>query len=204
MKGQKRGRGAKMLKRLKRTIKVLFFPLAIIFIATSFTGAYFSDSVSVSGNTFEAGSWGGGSPPPGPAEVVINEFLPNPVGPEPAGEWIELFNKGGSSIDVDGWFLYDAIDTHSLPITSVNVVGGSTVIGVGGYLVVNYQSPSTFSLNNTGPESVRLYDGVIGTGSLIDSDAYTGTTEGKSRARVPDGTGSFSNNHNPTPGGENS
>jgi predicted ribosomally synthesized peptide with SipW-like signal peptide len=42
-----------MLKKLK----FLFFPAAIIFIASAFTGAYFSDSVSVSGNSVSAGTW---------------------------------------------------------------------------------------------------------------------------------------------------
>ena len=193
-----------MIIRLIRTIKRLFFPLAILFIATSFSGAYFSDSVSVSGNTFETGSWGGGTPPPTPAEVVINEFLPNPVGPEPAGEWIELFNKGGSNADVNGWIFYDVIDSHALAITSANVVGGSTIISAGGYLIVNYQSPSTFSLNNSGSESVRLYNGVIGIGLLVDSVTYNGTIEGQTWARVPDGVGGWTNNHIPTPGAANS
>ena len=185
-----------------KIIKRLFFPLAIIFIGASFTGAYFSDSVSVSGNSFESGVWPTTTPTAG--DVVINEFLPNPVGTnEPADEWVELINKGGSSIDVNGWVLYDAYDSHALPITSANVTGGSTVIGVGGYLVVNYLALSSFSLNNTGSESVRLYNGVIGIGSLIDSFTYNGTIEGQTWARVPNGTGSFSNNHNPTPGAAN-
>lgn len=183
-----------------KIIKRLFFPLAIIFIGASFTGAYFSDSVSVSGNSFETGSWGAPTPP---ADVVLNEFMANPVGPEPAGEWIELYNKGGTGIDVNGWVLYDAINTHSLPITAANVVGGSTVIGAGGFLVVNYQSPSTFSLNNSGSETVRLFDAPIATGTLIDSYTYNGTIEGDTWARIPDGTGSFSDGHDPTPGSAN-
>jgi len=41
-----------MREKIKISIKSLFFPLAIIFIATSFTGAYFSSTTSVTGNSF--------------------------------------------------------------------------------------------------------------------------------------------------------
>ncbi len=184
-----------------RKLKILILPAALIFIGATFTGAYFSDSVSVSGNNFSAGTWE--APTTTPADIVLNEFMANPSGPEPDGEWIELYNKGGSSIDINGWVLYDAIDSHSLLITPTNVVGGSTAIGASSYLVVDYQLPSTFSLNNTGTETLRLYDGLIGTGSLKDNITYSGTVEDKTGARLPDGTGGWTNNHTPTLGGPN-
>lgn len=188
---------------MKDFIKLLRFiyPLcAVLFIGSVFTGAYLQDRDTSAGNSFTAATW---TPSPTPASVVINEFMANPVGAEPDGEWIELYNKGGSSADVNGWVLYDALDTHALPISASNVAGGSTVISAGGYLVVNYEAPSTFSLNNSGSETVRLLDGLIGSGALIDSTSYTNTIEGKTWARIPNATGAFSDNHSPTPGGEN-
>jgi hypothetical protein len=48
--------------------------------------------------------------------VVINEFIPDPEGdddaPMPDGEWVELYNKGGTDINVSGCVLYDSNDTH--------------------------------------------------------------------------------------------
>lgn len=180
-----------------KVCKLLILPLALIFISISFTGAYFSDNTTTT-NNLTAGSW-----LPDPADVVINEFMANPVGTEPDNEWVELYNKGGSSIDVNGWVLYDSFDTHPLVISASNVAGGSTILNPGSFLVVGYQAPSWFSLNNSGAESVRLYNGAIGLGSLKDSISYLGTTEGFTWSSMPDGMGAFSDGHTPTPGGNN-
>lgn len=92
------------MQRLNRTIKKLFFPVALLFIATSFTGAYFSDSVSISGNTFETGS---GEPPAlAPARIVINEVYYNPDSEHGGAyaEWIEIYNTGGTVVDIKNWY----------------------------------------------------------------------------------------------------
>lgn len=139
--------------------------------------------------------------------VVINEFLPNPIGnddaPMPNGEWVELYNKG-KDIDIAGWMLYDINDSHKLQITSGNTNTGGTLILSGGFLVVYRNGDSDFALNNTGGDSVRLYNGEIGGGgTLIDSYAYTiNALEGKSFARIPDGSDNWVDPI-PTPGGPN-
>ncbi len=55
-----------------------------------------------------------GSPTPSPSPLptetptpllVINEFLPNPVGEDATLEWIELKNESGSSVNLEGWTL---------------------------------------------------------------------------------------------------
>lgn len=81
-------------------IKKAFLPAALIFIGASFTGAYFSDSVTVSGNTLETGSWTTS------ARVVINEVYYNPdTGHGGANaEWIEIYNAGGSEINIKDWY----------------------------------------------------------------------------------------------------
>ena len=128
-----------MAQRTKRTIKRLFFPLAIIVIATSFSGAYFSDSVSVSGNTFQTGNWGAPTPPPStPGKVVISEVFYDAVGTDTGKEWIELYNSGDLAIDLTGYDLYYG---H------------------------NYTFP-TFSLN--GRSFVLIHNNKIGTDSLTD------------------------------------
>lgn len=140
-------------------------------------------------------------------DVVINEFLPNPVGsdsgPMPGGEWIELYNKG-NEIDVAGWVLYDANDNHELPITVDNTNMGNTIIGTGEFLVVYRNGDPDFTLNNVGGDTVRLYDGEINSGAnLADSHTYVvDALEGKSFARILDGSDDWVDPI-PTPGEPN-
>ncbi|MBM4177300.1 lamin tail domain-containing protein [Candidatus Gribaldobacteria bacterium] len=39
--------------------------------------------------------------------VIITEILPNPIGKDSEGEFIELFNQSESAIDLKGWTLVD-------------------------------------------------------------------------------------------------
>jgi hypothetical protein len=42
-----------------------------------------------------------------PLPLLITELLPNPSGQEPGGEWVEVYNPGGSSFPLDGIKLGD-------------------------------------------------------------------------------------------------
>jgi len=42
------------------------------------------------------------------AEMIINEFIPNPAGSDEENEWIEIYNAGDNDIDLNGWKLQDA------------------------------------------------------------------------------------------------
>ena len=146
--------------------------------------------------------------------VVMNEFLPNPTGAnnasKPNGEWVELYNNGLVAIDVNGWYLYDSDNAYELQISTSNSDNdndtgdsGETIVPAHGWLVVYRDNDADFSLNNSGGDTVKLYDGAIGSGAnLLDSFAYSSTTEGKTYARIPDGTGSWVDPV-PTPGGKN-
>jgi len=146
--------------------------------------------------------------PPYLQEIIINEFLPNPAGNDDAdklgGEWVELYNRSDSAVDVDGWYLYDAFDTHALPINSGRTNTGNTQVPNHGFLVVYRDGDSDFSLDeDAGGDTVRLYNGSISTGTLVDSHIYTGpVAENKSIARYPDGTDTWYDPI-PTPGGPN-
>jgi hypothetical protein len=37
-----------------------------------------------------------------PVRILITEILPNPLGEEPEGEWIEIYNLGGGSLPLEG------------------------------------------------------------------------------------------------------
>ncbi|MBM2817716.1 MAG: hypothetical protein HW401_306, partial [Parcubacteria group bacterium] len=79
--------------------------------------------------------------------IVINEFLPNPIGNDnkhmPKGEWVELYNLGDNPINVADWVLYDNNDSHPLKIKLSNSDndgnlgdGGETIVPPHGFLVV--------------------------------------------------------------------
>ncbi len=169
---------------------------------------------------------------PSVPDVVLNEILPNPEGtdsdPMPNGEWVELYNNTNSPINLNGYYLTDA-DNHRIDVESCRIIGGNTTIYGKGFLVVYRKGIGTdctshnFELNDTG-DTVNFYSP---TGALIDfytyvgsatdadsisdntlgsSNSFTGTEspaqEGKSFARIPDGTGIWVDPI-PTPGEPN-
>lgn len=129
--------------------------------------------------------------------LAINEYMPDPSGddiaPMPEGEWIEIYNDLDQAVDMTGFVLYDAMDNHSLPITSDNSEGGDTIVRPHAYKTVYRNGNVRFSLNNSGPERVRLADGFISSGGiLLDESQYLDSIpEGQSLKRVPDHVGSF-------------
>lgn len=159
-------------------------------------------------------SSGGGALCPMLGDIVLNEFLPNPDGDDnasmPDGEWVELYNNNSFDMDVAGWYLYDNNDSQSLEITLSNsdnnnniLDAGETIVPAHGWLVVYMNGEYNDWLNNTGGDSVRLYNDEIGIGILIDSYTYVSDAlSGKSYARIPDGTGSWVDPI-PTPGTPN-
>ncbi len=122
-------------------------------------------------------------------DVVINEIMYAPSSGEP--EWVEIFNKTGSSINLKSWIFSDA--GNSIKITKEDKYLNSSA-----YLVISkdssiqdfYSIPSDIiavnlpSLNNTG-DAVVLKDslGVI-IDSLIYSPSWGGNLNGKSLERV--------------------
>ena len=53
-------------------------------------------------------SWPTLAPTPKPASILISEVLNNPNGPEPGGEWIEVYNPGDFSLDLSNYKVGDA------------------------------------------------------------------------------------------------
>ncbi len=125
--------------------------------------------------------------------LYINEWFPNPVGPDAAGEFIELYNSGGASVVLDGYALG---------------AGGKKKVSLSGYTIPprGYLSLAhariKMSLKNTDGE-VLLY-GPHGEG--VDEARFAGVApEGRSWSRVDYGTapiGHFAWTY-PTPGAAN-
>jgi hypothetical protein len=129
-------------------------------------------------------------------DIVLNEFVPN----KSKDEWVELYNRSGVDVGVNGWYIYDDTNTGGVQITGANTNTGGTIVPAHGWLVVNLNKNY---LNNSGGDTVKLYSGVYGTGTLIDKHSYTvDAPEGKSFARFPDGVGVWID-PDTTPGKEN-
>ena len=127
-------------------------------------------------------------------DIALNEFMPMPA---VGNEWVELYNNGDESVDVDGWYIADATG-HRRKINKEHTKDNSTAIESKGFLVV--QGYSNFSLNNDG-DTVKLFNAK---GDLIDSYKYKAkeVSIGKTIARNPDGVGDWVDPV-PTPGEKN-
>lgn len=135
-----------------------------------------------------------------PSSVVLNEILPDPMGPDnfviPFGEWVEVYNRTDQDIDIDGWKITaDPNDQFPLVVTSTNTFPnlafgvGTTNLPAHGFLVVYRSGNPNFDLKNipegtTDSETVRLFNS---SNELQDVMSYTSTRENKSITRFPDG-----------------
>jgi hypothetical protein len=93
-------------------------------------------------------------------KIVINEFLPNPTGSDTENEFIELFNADTKTINLNGWQLNDE--------SAKRFTFENKILKSGEYITV-YRSESGIALNNTGGETVKLYNANV---SLVDSINY--------------------------------
>jgi hypothetical protein len=124
--------------------------------------------------------------------IIINEFLPNPVGKDADGEWIELFNNDLKPINLGNWKIKDASGkTFIFKGQFLN-----KTISSGEYLILNYKT-TKISLNNDA-ETLFLYDSG---GNLVDKAEFSGSVpEGKSFGRS---AGKFILTEKPTPASAN-
>ncbi|MCX6166119.1 MAG: lamin tail domain-containing protein, partial [Ignavibacteriae bacterium] len=69
-------------------------------------------------------------------DVVLNEFLPNPVGEDgtvmPNGEWVELYNNSNFPVNIKNWKISDST-TQSNPIL---ITENNKIIGANDYIVI--------------------------------------------------------------------
>ncbi len=124
------------------------------------------------------------------SNIVINEFLPAPSTGN--SEWVELYNKGASAVDLSGWRVDDILGGGASPYR----IPDGTIIEGNGYVVFE----RTFGLNNTG-DTVNLIDPE---GEVIDSYEYTRDPgRNNSIGRLPDGADNWVVFINPTKGTKN-
>ncbi|MEA2054442.1 MAG: lamin tail domain-containing protein [Candidatus Thermoplasmatota archaeon] len=124
------------------------------------------------------------------ADVSINEFLPDPTEtPESYYEFIELYNGGDISVNLTGWTLEDEVGST----TTYTITG---MINPGEFRLF-WRNETDITLNNN-EEGIWLNS----TEDVIDHFDTSTITEGKSWARIPDGTGEWQEAV-PTPGTTN-
>jgi DNA/RNA endonuclease G (NUC1) len=160
--------------------------------------------------SFTTAASGGG----GPGQVIINEFMANAASTvETTGEFVELVNVGGDTVDISGWVVTDsafsattrhtfAAGTKLAPGRAIVVFGGAAGIPAG---LTNAVAASSggLGLNNT---TGTAYDQVIlknSSGTIIEKFTYgvSLAADNVSANRNPDATaaGTFQQ-HSAIPG----
>lgn len=127
------------------------------------------------------------------SSVCINEFHTTSL----AGgtdDWVELFNRGTSSVDISGFHLSD---NRSTPTKFVIPPG--TVLGPGQFVVFD-ELTLGFSMSSSG--EVILLTAADGTSGLDFRD-FTQQLPDVSEGRAPDGLGRWARYPTPTPGASN-
>ncbi len=113
------------------------------------------------------------------AAVIINELLPDPTnGPDSDYEFIEIYNNGAESANINNWRVEDASGKKSpLKLTA------DKILQPGEYFVF-WSSQTYISLNNSGAETVSLLDA---SSSVVDSISYQNAIAGKSYSKTENG-----------------
>ena len=162
------------------------------------------------------------------AQIVLNEVMFNPSGPESTDEFVEVVNLSEEAVDLSGWQIGDGSDWDDLSDTGEGFslapgqyglildpdyfVNSSTYDDLipDACLIVTLDGPTFGSggFSNSQPETLSLLDD---TGTLMDQHTYSVETEaGYSEERVEEGASceygqwKMSRSQNGTPGGPNS
>ncbi len=66
------------------------------------------------------------------SDIVITEIMNNPfVLSDADGEWFEVYNGGGTPVDLNGWTISDlGTNTHTIAGSAVVPAGGYAVLGI--------------------------------------------------------------------------
>lgn len=124
--------------------------------------------------------------------VVINEILAN-AGPDPAQDYVELYNHSSQSVDVSGCVLTDN------PSTNRFVIPAATVIPARGFVAFT-QTQLGFGLKGNGDTIyLRSPDG----SRVLDAQRFDAQGQGLAFGRYPDGAAEFYALSAQTPGTAN-
>lgn len=119
--------------------------------------------------------------------VVMNEIFSR--GTPGDYDWVELYNKSASSIDISGYFIYDNGGFNGTK-PKKQLPSGTIIPGYGFYVVLTEDAtsdPSNFGLSASG-EKVWLENS---SGQLVDTVTFAPMTEIQSYGRLPDGSSNW-------------
>lgn len=117
--------------------------------------------------------------------IFISEFLPNPVGKDLEGEFIEIFNNNQTTINLKGWKLTDGNRTFTFD---------DKLIKPNQYLAL-FRPQTKIALNNNTDEEIKL---LAPNGEIADLVSYEKSKEGYSY--VLDENFIWQQTSTPTPG----
>jgi len=83
-------------------------------------------------------------------DVAITEFINDSFGPEPAAEWIELYNYGNVDVDLTDFAIADEDADFDL-------IPAGAIIPAGGYLILSSDPATFFAEWGTGTLGVDLF-----------------------------------------------
>lgn len=135
------------------------------------------------------------APAPLFAQVFVNEVLPNPAGTDTGTERVEIFNAGGSAVDMTGWAIDDAVTIGQVAVRARipedldPTCSTSAVIGPGEFRVVMMQG-GVAVLNNTG-DDVYLVSNRDMAATVVHSLTYPAAVEGQVWSSIPNGTANY-------------
>jgi hypothetical protein len=139
--------------------------------------------------------------------VSVTEVLADPLGPEPAQEFVEIANYGDVEVDLSGWMIDDGGDSDGdvLPAGALLPPGKAAILAADDYdpdsagdpappgdaIIIRVGSSiGTGGLKNSDVETVELYDALGVLVSAYDGrvgDPVEGRSAARVRAEAPDG-----------------
>jgi DNA/RNA endonuclease G (NUC1) len=123
--------------------------------------------------------------------IIITEVLADPDSVlDAAGEWFEVYNAGTVSANLKEWRIgsNNANETHTIAADVIVPAGGYAILGsnanqtTNGGVVVEYQYPAAFQLNNSNTDWITIKrpdttaSGIVF--ELVDSVAWAARTNG--------------------------
>lgn len=121
-------------------------------------------------------------------KVALNEVLPDPDGPDEAGEYIEVINRANRTVNVRGWSLSDGKKTYVVP---------EDLVVASGAVVAFARSITKIVLGNATGDTVELRNP---DGAVMSSVSYEKSVAGQSYAADERGAWQWTM---PTPFGAN-
>lgn len=122
---------------------------------------------------------------PASAALVITEIMYDPVGPEPANEWFEIYNAGGTARSLKGLVLRDGGNrTHTIA-ADVAVEPGAYAVIARDHVAAGVDAIYDYGKGLSTSEGVQLSNNSTGSIAILD-----GAIE---LAHVPFGTYKFTN-----------